>query len=84
MIIVAPLTKLYKQTLITLEVKEQTEKSYDKALTFHSNLGQALFAISENLKHDKETRSLDELLNQYKTIELNLKQFINEQVSSVI
>ena len=64
--------------------KGTSEKSYDKALTFHSNLGQALFAISENLKHDKETRSLDELLNQYKIIELNLKKFINEQVSSVI
>ena len=42
MIIVTPLTKIYKKTLITLELKEQTEKSYDKALTFHSNLGQAL------------------------------------------
>jgi|TARA_B110000977_G_scaffold59292_1_gene80495 hypothetical protein len=64
--------------------KGTSAKSYDKALTFHSDLGAALFAISRNLKHDKETRGLDELLDQFKTIELNLKQFINEQVSSAV
>lgn len=59
-------------------------KSYEKAISFHSNLGQALFAIQRYLKHDKETRDLDGVLKQYKTIENNLKQFINEQVSSIL
>jgi len=59
-------------------------KSYEKAISFHPNLGSALFAISRYLKHDKDTRDLDGVLDQYKTIENNLKQFINEQVNSVL
>lgn len=59
-------------------------KSYEKAISFHSNLGQALFAIQRYLKHDKETRDLDGVLEQYKTIENNLKQYIDEQVSSIL
>tara|TARA_B100000963_G_C22588727_1_gene654411 strand:- start:1235 stop:1555 length:321 start_codon:yes stop_codon:yes gene_type:complete len=59
-------------------------KSYEKAISFHPNLGSALFAISKYLKHDKETRDLDAVLDQYKTIENNLKQFIDEQVNSVL
>ena len=59
-------------------------KSYEKAISFHPNLGSALFAISRYLKHDKDTRDLDGVLDQYKTIENNLKQFIDEQVNSVL
>tara|TARA_R100000951_G_scaffold90559_1_gene78860 strand:+ start:504 stop:824 length:321 start_codon:yes stop_codon:yes gene_type:complete len=60
------------------------EKSYEKAISFHANLGTALIAISKNLLHDKKTRDLSEVLEQFKTIELNLKQFINEQVSRTV
>lgn len=59
-------------------------KSYEKAISFHPNLGSSLFAISRYLKHDKDTRDLDGVLDQYKTIENNLKQFIDEQVNSVL
>jgi hypothetical protein len=59
-------------------------KSYEKAISFHSNLGTALFCIARYLKHDKGTHDLDGVLSKYEQIELNLKQFINEQVSSVI
>jgi hypothetical protein len=64
--------------------KGNGSKSYEKSISFHANLGTALFAISKALQHDKETRNLDEVLEQFKTIELNLKQFINEQVSRTV
>tara|TARA_Y100001973_G_C5195094_1_gene333654 strand:+ start:91 stop:402 length:312 start_codon:yes stop_codon:yes gene_type:complete len=55
-------------------------KEYTKALTFHANFGQALNRITQDKLHTKEHyTTLDSFLNEFRTIENNIKNYINEK-----
>jgi len=55
-------------------------KTYTKALTFHANFGSALERVTKDQLHTKESyKSLSDFLEHYKTIETNIKNYINEK-----
>ena len=55
-------------------------KEYTKALTFHANFGQALNRITQDKLHTKEHyTTLDSFLNEFRTIENKIKNYINEK-----
>ena len=56
-----------------------TNKTYSKALTFHSTFKRALERITQDQLHTKESyKSLTEFLNHYEKIELNIKNYIEK------
>lgn len=56
-----------------------TNKTYSKALTFHSNFKGALERITQDQLHTKESyKSLTEFLDHYKNIESNIKNYIEK------
>ena len=53
-------------------------KEYTKALTLHANFGQALNRITQDQLHDKKSHSsLEGFLQQFRQIEENIKNYIN-------
>ncbi len=55
-------------------------KTYTKALTFHANFGSALERVTKDQLHTKKSyESLNDFLDYYKTIETNIKNYINEK-----
>jgi|TARA_R110002050_G_scaffold157723_1_gene286369 hypothetical protein len=55
-------------------------KTYTKALTFHSDFGTALERVTKEQLHNKKShKSLSDFLGNYKTIESNIKNYINEK-----
>ena len=55
-------------------------KTYTKALTFHATFKSALERITKAQLHTKESfKSLKDFLDNYKTIETNIKNYINEK-----
>lgn len=55
-------------------------KTYTKALTFHANFGSALERVTKDQLHTKKSyKSLSDFLEYYKTIETNIKNYINEK-----
>jgi|TARA_B110000908_G_C10214877_1_gene432260 hypothetical protein len=54
--------------------------TYSKALTFHASFNEALKRITQEQLHDKEHyTSLSDFLDKFKTIETNIKTFLNEK-----
>tara|TARA_R110002012_G_scaffold35848_1_gene101904 strand:- start:544 stop:855 length:312 start_codon:yes stop_codon:yes gene_type:complete len=55
-------------------------KTYTKALTFHSDFKSALERVTRDQLHTKKSyKNLDDFLNNYKTIETNIKNYIDEK-----
>jgi len=55
-------------------------KTYTKALTFHSDFKSALEMVTRDQLHTKKSyKNLDDFLNNYKTIETNIKNYIDEK-----
>jgi hypothetical protein len=54
-------------------------KTYSKALTFHSSFRQALTRVTQDQLHTKKSyKTLSEFLDHFKNIESNIKNYIDK------
>ena len=53
-------------------------KEYAKPQSYYPDLGRALEYISHNSLHNRETNNLDQIIENFKLIETNIKSYTNE------
>ncbi|MDB4300189.1 hypothetical protein N9923_00295 [bacterium] len=59
-------------------------KTYEKSLYYYSSISQALMKIAELQSNLVDHKNLDEYITNFKTITNNLKNYINEKLSSIL
>eukprot|EP01046_Picozoa_sp_COSAG06_P009267 COSAG06_NODE_481_length_15160_cov_3.931479_13_plen_107_part_00 len=59
-------------------------KTYEKSLYYYSGLSQALLKISELQLNMGDSNNLEEHINNYDKITNNLKNYIDEKLSSIL
>jgi hypothetical protein len=64
--------------------KKGTPKTYEKSLYYYPTIEAALVRISELQSNDKNYNSLGEYIENYKQITLNLKQYVDERIKSIL
>jgi|TARA_B110000967_G_scaffold44136_1_gene44281 hypothetical protein len=64
--------------------KEGTAKTYEKSLYYYPRMEQALMKIASLKSDTGNFSSLEEYINNYKQMSNNLKQYVDERVSSIL
>ena len=58
-------------------------KEYAKPQSYYADLGMALEYIAKNSLHNRETNNLDQIIENFKLIETNIKSYTNEIRSTI-